>query len=236
MGNGVTPRLTRQGRRRLVEVAVTLLMTIAAYFAASGNWRDGRAWSYFGAGALYYLLAIPLVLARHPRFVEIVNARGRAGRGTKTWDKVIGGLLGLMYFAAPVTAGLDSRFGWSSLPASWLAPAVALYVLSSMLVHWAMLANPFFEKTVRIQAERGHEVATGGPYRFVRHPGYLAFCAMSFALPLGVGSPWALAPAAIAAALVVVRTALEDRTLRRELAGYDGYARRTRWRLLPGLW
>ena len=105
-----------------------------------------------------------------------------------------------------------------------------------MLAHWAMLANPFFEKTVRIQEERGHHVATGGPYRFVRHPGYVAFILMGFALPLGVGSAWALVPAGLNAALIVARTALEDRTLRRELPGYAEYAQRTRYRLLPGVW
>ena len=235
-GEGDKPRLTRQGRRRLVEVAVTQLLTIALYFAAAGRWLDGRAWSYFAGGSLYYLVVVPAVLARYPRFVEIVNARGGHGKGTKAWDKAIGALLALTYLLLPVTAGLAARFRGSSLPPAWLAPGIALFVLSGMLAHWAMLANPFFEKTVRIQEERGHHVATGGPYRFVRHPGYVAFILMGFALPLGVGSAWALLPAGLNAALIVVRTALEDRTLRRELPGYAEYAQRTRYRLLPGVW
>ncbi len=235
-GEGGKPRLTPQGRRRLAEVAVTLLLPIALYFAAAGRWRDGRAWCYFGAGLLYYGLGVPLVLARHPRFAEIVNARGGHGKGTKGWDKAIAAVGGLLSLALPVTAGLDVRFGWSSLSPAWLAPAILLFLLSGMLGHWAMLANPFFEKTVRIQEERGHRVATGGPYRFVRHPGYASFIAMVFALPLGVGSAWALAPAAANAALIVVRTVLEDRTLLGELPGYPEYAQRTRYRLLPGVW
>ncbi len=239
MGQGEGPRLTREGRGRLAEVAVTLLLTIGLYFAAAGRWRDGRAWTYFGAGAFYYLFAISGVLARSPRFIEIVNARGgraRDARGTKDWDKVIGALLAAMYLVLPVTAGLDARFGWSALPRAWLVPGILLFVLAGALGHWAMLANPFFEKTARIQEERGHRVATGGPYRFVRHPGYVAFTAMAFALPLGVGSAWALAPAGVNAALIVARTALEDRMLHRELPGYAEYARHTRYRLLPGVW
>jgi protein-S-isoprenylcysteine O-methyltransferase Ste14 len=235
-GEGDKPRLTPQGRGRLVEVAVTLVLTMVSYFAAAGRWLDGRAWSYFAAGGLYYLVVVPAVLARCPRFIEIVNARGGHGEGTKAWDKAIGGLLALMYFLLPLTAGLDARFGWSSLPVAWLAPGIALFVLSGMLAHWAMLSNPFFEKTVRIQEERGHHVATGGPYRFVRHPGYVAFILMGLALPLGVGSAWALLPAGLNAALIVLRTALEDRTLHRELPGYAEYAQRTRYRLLPGVW
>lgn len=238
MGQGQVdkPRLNSQGRRRLIEVTVTLLLTVALYFGASGRWTDGRAWCYFGAGAFYYAFAISAVLWRSPRFIEIVNARGGRGEGTKGWDKVIGGLLTLMYLVLPLFAGLDARFGWSALSRGWLAPGIVLFVLSGMLGHWAMLANPFFEKTVRIQAERGHQVATGGPYRFVRHPGYVSFIAMAFALPLGVGSAWALLPAGVNAALIVVRAAFEDRTLHRELPGYAEYARQTRYRLLPGVW
>lgn len=235
-GEGCKPRLNAQGRGRLAEVAVTLLLTIALYFAASGRWGDRRAWIYFAAGAFYYLFAVSFVVARHPRFIEIVNARGGHGKGTKGWDKTIGVLLALMYVVLPITAGLDVRFRWAALSRAWLAPGILLFVLSGMLGHWAMLANPFFEKTVRIQEERGHQVATGGPYRFVRHPGYVAFIVMAFALPLGVGSAWGLAAAAVNAALIVVRTALEDRTLQRELPGYPQYAQQTRYRLLPGLW
>ncbi len=99
-----------------------------------------------------------------------------------------------------------------------------------------MAANKFFAATVRIQTDRGHTVAEGGPYRFVRHPGYAGAAAFVVALALMLGSLWALIPAAVALAAVIERTALEDRTLRRELAGYEAYARKTRYRLVPGVW
>jgi protein-S-isoprenylcysteine O-methyltransferase Ste14 len=89
---------------------------------------------------------------------------------------------------------------------------------------------------VRIQTDRGHTVAEGGPYRFVRHPGYVGAAAFVVALALMLGSLWALIPAAVALAAVIERTALEDRTLRLELAGYEAYAERTRYRLVPGVW
>jgi protein-S-isoprenylcysteine O-methyltransferase Ste14 len=89
---------------------------------------------------------------------------------------------------------------------------------------------------VRIQEDRGHTVATGGPYHLVRHPGYLGFIAASMATPVSVGSLWALIPAGVASALLVLRTALEDRTLHAELDGYREFARQTRYRLLPGIW
>jgi protein-S-isoprenylcysteine O-methyltransferase Ste14 len=89
---------------------------------------------------------------------------------------------------------------------------------------------------VRIQEDRGHEVVTGGPYRVVRHPGYAGGVWSWLVTPPMLGALWAYVPALLTVAVIVVRTALEDRTLRRELAGYDAYARRTRYRLLPGIW
>ena len=100
-----------------------------------------------------------------------------------------------------------------------------------------MTANPHFEKTVRIQTDRDHRVIDSGPYRIVRHPGYAATAVgLLLATPLLLRSWWAFVPAVAGVAWLVLRTALEDRTLRRELAGYESYAARVRWRLVPGVW
>jgi protein-S-isoprenylcysteine O-methyltransferase Ste14 len=99
-----------------------------------------------------------------------------------------------------------------------------------------MVSNPFFSTVVRIQTDRGHTVATGGPYRFVRHPGYAGALALTLATPFLLGSWPALIPSVALVAILVVRTILEDRTLRRELPGYTEYAGRVRYRLLPGIW
>ena len=99
-----------------------------------------------------------------------------------------------------------------------------------------MAANAFFSTMVRIQHDRGHAVATGGPYRFVRHPGYVGAMLFTVAVPVMLGSWWALIPAGLAVPLYVLRTVLEDRTLHEELPGYAEYAQGTRYRLLPGVW
>jgi protein-S-isoprenylcysteine O-methyltransferase Ste14 len=75
-----------------------------------------------------------------------------------------------------------------------------------------------------------------GPYGTIRHPGYAALAGWALATPLLLRSRWALAPALFSVAWVVLRTALEDRLLRRGLRGYDAYARRVRWRLVPRVW
>ena len=101
---------------------------------------------------------------------------------------------------------------------------------------WATASNAFFSQIVRIQAERDHTVATGGPYRVVRHPGYTGAILCELAVPVLLASWPALIAGVVGAALLVLRTALEDRTLQAELAGYAEFARRVRYRLLPGIW
>ncbi len=90
--------------------------------------------------------------------------------------------------------------------------------------------------SVRIQTERGHQVVDTGPYAFVRHPFYVASFPLFVGMPLALGSYWALIPAAVTGIALVMRTALEDRTLQNELPGYKEYASRVRYRLIPGVW
>jgi protein-S-isoprenylcysteine O-methyltransferase Ste14 len=141
------------------------------------------------------------------------------------------------FLAIYVTAGFDAvRFEWSTMPL-WLWPlGLALWLAGYALFTWSMGVNPFFEKTVRIQTERGHRVIDTGPYRFVRHPGYLGFFGWGLSTPLLLGSWWAFLPALLSMVSLVIRTALEDRTLREELAGYREYASKVRYRLIPGIW
>jgi protein-S-isoprenylcysteine O-methyltransferase Ste14 len=110
------------------------------------------------------------------------------------------------------------------------------YALGNLIFSWSMASNPYFSGVVRIQEERGHTVAMGGPYRIVRHPGYVGYILFTLSTPLALGSLWGFVPAVLASLGMVVRTGLEDRTLREELAGYKDYARRVRYRLLPGVW
>jgi protein-S-isoprenylcysteine O-methyltransferase Ste14 len=168
---------------------------------------------------------------------ELIAERGKGSEGVKRWDKIITGVSLLPALAAPILAGLDRRLGWSpALPLAMHLVGLAAFALGQAGFSWAMVSNPFFSARVRIQRERGHQVARGGPYRFVRHPGYAAFILSSLAAPVFLGSIWALVPAGMTVGLFVMRTAFEDRTLRIELDGYQAYADEVRYRLIPGLW
>jgi protein-S-isoprenylcysteine O-methyltransferase Ste14 len=111
-----------------------------------------------------------------------------------------------------------------------------LFIAGYALVLWAMYTNKFFSQIVRIQTERGHSAVMDGPYRFIRHPGYLGMTLSLLGAVLILDSLWGLVCFGLYLALIFTRTSLEDRTLQAELPGYKEYAARTRYRLLPGIW
>lgn len=158
-------------------------------------------------------------------------------RDTKPFDKIILAIFLPLSTIQPVVAGLDVvRFHWSSMPLSTLPLGLALFIPGMSLIGWAMAVNPWAEGTVRIQSDRGQQVVRTGAYRFVRHPMYLGMVLMNPGFACMFGSAWLLVLSGLMAVILVVRTALEDATLQRELHGYSEYARGTRWRLVPGVW
>jgi protein-S-isoprenylcysteine O-methyltransferase Ste14 len=172
------------------------------------------------------------------RHTGLAKERADIPGTAKRWDHFLVELANsLVILATLPLAGLDKRFGWTPSLPPWL-PVVALLLFAAGygLTLWAMSANHYFSTYVRIQTERGHSVAAGGPYRFVRHPGYVAMTLQFLLVPIVLGSFWAMIPAAAAAGVYILRTALEDRTLQKELPGYEEYTKQVRFRLIPGVW
>jgi len=203
-------------------------------YAASGRWRWPLAWAYLGLYAAILILGSFFAIHRDPDFT---SERTRAKAGTKTWDKWLSGpLFSPFWLALYVVAGLDKRYGWSPGITPVAIVCVILSGLGYLVPVWAMATNKFYGRYVRIQTDRGHTVVTTGPYRFVRHPAYAGLCLFMLASALALESLWALIPAGLVVLVLILRTALEDRTLQEELPGYREYAQRTRWRLLPGMW
>ena len=200
--------------------------------AGSIGWRPG--WVFLAVMLLGFGVSA-LVLARvNPM---IFRARSRFQPGTKGWDKaLLAVILPAMVAILPVAALEAGRHQWSQVP-PWVVVLGHVALLAGIaMTAWAQAVNPFFEPGVRIQSERHQRVIDGGPYRFIRHPGYAAALALFLGMALALGSLWALVPATLASAFLVLRTSWEDRLLRTELSGYADYARRVRWPLIPGLW
>lgn len=217
--------------KRMLQVVITYLVLAATLFVSSGRLNWLWAWAYLGVGL--GILVINTVIV--PK--ELIAERGQPGDNVKRWDRVVATLAGLATLGVPIVAGLDERFGWSSqmIPVVHLT-GLTFFALGQGLFSWAMASNKYFSTAVRIQTDRGHTVATSGPYRYVRHPGYTGYIVSFLGMALALGSLWAIIPAGLIACLLVVRTALEDRTLQDELSGYKDYAQQVRHRLLPGIW
>jgi protein-S-isoprenylcysteine O-methyltransferase Ste14 len=201
----------------------------------SGRLDWVRAWLFVGL-TLGTQFVVGVVLDRIAP--DLLAERRRFPKDTESWDKVLAPAVAL---AGPLAvwsvAAWDVRMHWPPRVSVWWSFAAFLLCLLAILVtFWAMAKNRFFTSTVRIQAERGHMVVDGGPYRYVRHPGYSGALAFTLASPIALGSWLALLPAVLVAVLLIVRTALEDRTLRARLEGYEEYTRRTPKRLFPGVW
>ena len=172
----------------------------------------------------------------------LLAERERAGFGSaadvKPWDKVLAPFMAVsLSFPVVIVAGLDHRFGWSPVFPTWLnIIGLILIMLGYAFAVWALKENRFFSSMVRIQTDRGHVVCDSGPYRIVRHPGYAGNIVALPGIVLALDSVWTLIPAAVALIISAIRTALEDRTLQEELPGYGDYARRVRYRWIPGIY
>jgi protein-S-isoprenylcysteine O-methyltransferase Ste14 len=210
---------------------MTVIVTAIILFVSAGRIKWIYAW-------LLILASIIVVLANaliFPR--ELISERGRKKENTEKWDKIITGIIIIPWIALYLISGLDIRFRWSPEMTLWIhITGLITFILGNAIVSWAMMANNYFSTTVRIQYDRGHTVSSGGPYRYVRHPGYVGMMIYLISTPIILGSFWALIPAFMTVILFMVRTSFEDNTLKNKLDGYKEYAERVKYRLIPGVW
>jgi protein-S-isoprenylcysteine O-methyltransferase Ste14 len=217
-----------------IQAAVIILVQAIALFLSAGRLDWAMGWTYIGLLVLNQLIT---ALALVPTNPELLADRVKS-EGPRDLDRV---LAGVMFLYGPlltvIVAGLDQRFGWSpALPLVVQSSALAVALLGSLCTIWAMAANRHFYGVFHIAREQGHTVATAGPYRIVRHPGYLGAAVFDLAVAIALGSLWALIPAALTVVAIAVRTALEDRSLQAQLDGYEAYSQQTRYRLVPKIW
>lgn len=219
--------------RGYIRLLLYILFLAAILFVSYGSLDWASAWVFLGVYVVIILISLVFI---DP---ELIEERSHIRPGAKRWDIVLASLVVVFLFPATfIVAGLDSgRYHWSPPFPIWVQLlGLVIYVMGSVITSWAMVVNKFFSTVVRIQADRGHYVITGGPYRYVRHPGYTGAIIVSISIPLILGSLWAFIPALIGDCILVIRTVLEDNTLKKELHGYDEYASRVHYRLIPGVW
>jgi protein-S-isoprenylcysteine O-methyltransferase Ste14 len=210
-------------------IGYTALMLLSV-----GKWNWVWGW--------VYMILLTLAMAAHVIVLVPINpalladrAGGLRQPGTKRWDIWLTMIASLSFISIMIAAGLDERRGWTGIVSIGLHIAgILLFITGWVFFLGAMACNPFFSESVRIQKD--HQVAKRGPYRLVRHPGYFGNVIGCLGQPLLFGSLWAFIPAILTIIAFVIRTALEDKTLQKELDGYSDYVKQVRYRLIPGIW
>jgi protein-S-isoprenylcysteine O-methyltransferase Ste14 len=231
---GSTKQFRTAAVKQLLIASVMLVVQIIIFIVSAGYLPGPRPWLYFGIAFAHYLISVTVQYKLSPQL--LVQRLKTKRKGSKLWDEILMRITNLtVIILIPVSAGLDvGRLHWPTLDFYFAVIGALLFTVSSILLNWAMKVNPHFEPTVRIQ--ENHKVITEGPYSIVRHPGYLGAIMFTLSIPLIIGSSFTLITAGFYCLLVIVRTWLEDKTLRKELIGYSEYAARTKHRLFPKIW
>jgi len=229
-------KINKSGVSYLVRVFIQLLIQLSVFLIAAGTFHiSNRIWCYFAVLAGCTVISAIILIKYNP---ETLNERIKNVEKTKSWDKVLVNIYVIMgFYGVHIVAGLDTtRFKWSELSINYMYGGLILYIASTVIVAWAMLENKHFEATARIQDNRKHQVIASGPYAVVRHPGYSAIVLWAISIPFVLGSLYTFIPAGIVIITMFIRTYLEDNMLKKELKGYQQYAKKVKSRLIPGIW
>jgi protein-S-isoprenylcysteine O-methyltransferase Ste14 len=229
-----TNKESKEYLKIVVKGFISLLFIIAFIFLLAGRLTYWQGWVF----SIVMVLLVVIQMIAFADKTDLARERFKPGPGTKWWDKVFWALYAPLFFAIFIVACLDvGRFLWSpQLPLVVYVISYIAFIFSIYLYSWAMWVNTWFSSTVRIQTDRAQEVVQTGPYRYVRHPGYVGGILMAISTSLVLGSLWGLIPAVFVIMLLIIRTYLEDTTLQKELPGYFDYVKKVRYRLVPGLW
>ena len=229
----ITPNIALLKMTRGILASWLILGVLLFVEAGRVNWKLG--WLFFVVWGLLKLVYILILRWSDP---ALMVERATRHENTQLYERKILPLYFLFSFGTILVAGLDGgRFQWSGkIPAALVVFAYIIYLFGNGLASWAVVSNPFFSSESRLQTERGQKVSRSGPYRFVRHPAYLASVLFWPVTGLLLESWWAIIPGVMAAVMMVIRTIYEDRMLRAELTGYAEYTQQVRYRLFPGIW
>jgi protein-S-isoprenylcysteine O-methyltransferase Ste14 len=222
--------------RTVVQLLLFIIIVPFLPLLISQQWDWWEAWVYAIIAILGFAISRFLAAQRHPDLLA-ERARFLQHEDAKPWDKYLSPLVGLGGGLIPLVAGLDALFEGST-PFSQSVKILALVIIlvGYTLASYALIVNRFFSGMVRIQSDRDHKVVSSGPYRWMRHPGYAGALLTYLATPFFLDSRWSFLPVIFITIILVIRTSLEDKVLQDELTGYRDYAKRVRYRLLPGIW
>ena len=214
----------------LVKFSLGLLMVGLLIFLPAGSLRYAYGWLFMGLLFIPMLIAGIVMLAKSPELLK----RRLDAKEKQAAQKGVLAFSGLMFITGFVVAGLDHRFDWSRMPLWVVIAASAVFLLAYGLYAEVLRENAYLSRTVKV--EEGQTVVDTGLYGFVRHPMYMATILLFLAMPLVLGSWYALIAFAFYPAIIIVRLRDEEALLTRELAGYAEYKKKVKYRIIPFIW
>jgi protein-S-isoprenylcysteine O-methyltransferase Ste14 len=222
-------------RQIAIRLATGIAILLAAFFGSAGTLAWPEAWLYI---IIQYSFSTIFAIWLKKYNPELLRDRMAFLKpAAKRWDKAILLISTVIFVPYLILPGLDAvRFQWSSVPPLIKIVSFVGIILSYILLFWVMRENTYLSRIVEIQTERGHRVITTGPYQYVRHPMYFGVIVLFNSIPVALGSLWTLIPSSVLTLLILIRTYLEDKTLREELEGYNSYAEKVKYKIIPGIW
>lgn len=214
----------------IVKLLSGLVMIAILLFLPAGTWHYLHAWLFIA------LLFVPMTMIGIWLYLSQPNllAKRLGNKERERQQKNVVALSGLMFISGFVLCALDYRFGWSSVPVWLVVVASVIFLLGYGMYAEVMRENAYLSRTIEVQ--EGQQLIDSGLYGIVRHPMYTATILMFMAIPLVLGSFWALFVFAIYPILMVFRIQNEEQVLAKGLAGYPEYQKRVKWRLVPFIW
>ncbi len=200
------------------------------FFVSAGTLRFWQAW-VFMAILFIPMFFVLVYLWRNDR--ALLERRMRA-REKEPSQKLSLKISIIFYALAFLMPGLDFRFGWSPVPFAFVLIADAIVFVGYMLFFLVLRENSYASRVVEVEKEQ--KVISTGPYAIVRHPMYVAVLLMFLSSPIALGSFWAFVPMIPVALFIIRRIMDEERLLSKELAGYEEYMEKVKYRLIPKVW
>lgn len=225
----------KQGAMKyLAMLLIQRIIGVVLFLVAAGTIFDMRGIVNF---SLYFIVSIIACIVMYKGHQATLDERGKKHNNTQNWDKVLLPIYVLLaYYVIYFIAGFGVRFQWAHLSVEWMVAGVVIYIISGVFTVWPVVENKHFESTSRIQEDREQTVISTGPYRIVRHPGYMGIILWAIAITLIFGTLAVGITAGVIVFVITIRTYLEDSMLKRDLRGYLEYANKVKYRLLPFVW
>jgi protein-S-isoprenylcysteine O-methyltransferase Ste14 len=203
------------------------------FFLPAGTFKFWQAWIYliiFGTSSLL----ITLFLMK--KDVELLKRRIKAGSAAENErsQKIIQAFAQLIFIGIMIIPGFDHRYAWSDVPVYLVITGDVFAALGFFIVFLVFKENSFTSAIIEI-AENQKVISTG-PYKFVRHPMYSGALLLLVFTPLALGSFWSFPFVIFMIMIIIYRLLDEEKFLSKNLAGYEAYCQKTRYRLIPGIW